>query len=335
MKQNGLTVWIMLLTAFTQFVSLTARGAERDTWAKKSEMPTARMGLCTCAVNGKLYAIGGVNHPGVDTAVLRTVEAYDPVTDVWTTKASMSTARNWAACAVVTHRIYVIGGDPTHLSSPRKTVEEYDPASDKWTRKADMPTARSAFAVGVVDGKIYAIGGLTTFGVAPLNIVEAYNPVTDTWERKAPVLTPRGMPAAAVVNGKIFVIGSLAGSGPALPAVEMYDPQTDTWTRRTPMTTARGGLACSTAQGRIYAIGGSNRSTLFSIVEEYDPIGDTWTTRSDMAFADPQSSAKRWALAATEVNGRVYAIGGNRFIQTPSTTLPVVLEYTPPAQPPR
>ncbi|PYI82047.1 MAG: hypothetical protein DME26_18740, partial [Verrucomicrobia bacterium] len=193
--------------------------AQGDTWTGKTDMPTARLGLTTCVVNGKIYAIGGVNHPGVDTEVLTTVEEYDPATDLWTRRSDMPTSRNWAAGAVVNGKIYVSGGDRTYLSTPRKTLEEYDPGLDTWTQKAAMPTARSSHAAAAVDGKIYVIGGLTTLGAAPLPTVEAYDPITDTWERKANLPTPRGMPGVSVVDGKIFVIGSfLPPNGPALAA---------------------------------------------------------------------------------------------------------------------
>jgi len=51
-----------------------------DTWTTKSPIPTARWGLTTGTVNGKIYAIGGGNvYP--PTKCYRTVEEYDPVTD--------------------------------------------------------------------------------------------------------------------------------------------------------------------------------------------------------------------------------------------------------------
>jgi N-acetylneuraminic acid mutarotase len=325
-RATGYCVAIFAIT-----LRLSIALSQGDTWSVKADMPTARQGLTTCAVNGKIYAIGGVNYPGVDTEVLTTIEEYDPTTDSWTARSGMPTSRNWPACAVVSGKIFVIGGDRTYLSSPRSAVEEYDPASDVWTPKANMPTARSTHAAAVVDGKIYVIGGLTTFGAPPLAIVEAYDPVTDTWEQKASIPTPRGMPGASVVNGKIYVIGSFVPpGGPALPVVEVYDPGTDTWTRKADMPTARGGLACSTAHGRIYAVGGRNAATPFAAVEEYNPANDTWTKRTDMWSIDMQNPSGRFGLSTATVNDRIYAIGGTLFTQVPATTLSLTLEYTPP-----
>jgi hypothetical protein len=52
-----------------------------DTWTKKSDMPTARFALTSSAVNGKIYAIGGVEAwAGVNLLgkLLSTVEEYTP-----------------------------------------------------------------------------------------------------------------------------------------------------------------------------------------------------------------------------------------------------------------
>jgi N-acetylneuraminic acid mutarotase len=302
-----------------------------DSWAQRADMPTARQGAAADTWAGKIYVFGGVNHPGVDTEVLTTVEEFDPATDAWAIKADMPTSRNWPAAAVVNGKIYVIGGDRTFLSTPRRTVEEYDPALDVWTGKTDMPSARSGHAAAVVEGKIYVMGGLTTRGAAPLSVVEVYDPVGDAWEGKSPMPTARGTAGVGVVNGKIFVIGGSLQppNGPALSVVEMYDPQTDTWAQRASMPTARGGVACAVINGRIYAVGGQDGSTLFATVEEYDPATDTWAKRADMWSADSATPSRRWALSASEVNGRLFAIGGAAFNQAPYPTLALVQEYTP------
>ena len=122
-------------------------------------MPTARSGLSTSVVNGKIYAIGGQAGkagPG-GGPLLSTVEVYDPATDTWKKKADMPTARGWFSTSVVNGKIYAIGGGVGGLVF--STVEVYDPATDTWTRKADMLAPRGGLSTSVVNGKIYAIGG--------------------------------------------------------------------------------------------------------------------------------------------------------------------------------
>ncbi len=63
----------------------------------KAPMPTARQSFASTAVNGIIYAIGGLNSNGT----LTVNEAYDPATNSWSTKASMPTARLWVAAAAI------------------------------------------------------------------------------------------------------------------------------------------------------------------------------------------------------------------------------------------
>jgi len=78
-----------------------------ETWTKKANMPTARARLCTCALNGKIYAIGGMVEGKVMTSV---VEAYDPSTDAWSKEAEIPVGRCSMSVDVVDGKIYVIGG---------------------------------------------------------------------------------------------------------------------------------------------------------------------------------------------------------------------------------
>jgi N-acetylneuraminic acid mutarotase len=283
--------------------------AVEDTWANKTDMPTARYDFSASAVNGKIYAIGGA--VSFYTKIgLQTVEEYDPVTDSWTRKKDMPTGRQAFSTCVVNGKIYAIGGVVSPPGFGLPTVEEYDPVTDTWTKKADMPTARAGIATGVVDGKIYAIGGLVYGPGASNSIVEEYDPVTDTWTRKTDMPTARNFPGTGVVNGKIYVIGGIRHCDFTSPlsTVEEYDPVTDTWTTKTSMPTARTSLSASVVDVKIYAIGGARNykstGTIFPTVEEYDPATDSWMSRAEMPTA-------RQSLSTSTVNGKIYAIGGS------------------------
>src|SRR5258708_6096591 len=140
-------------------------------------------------VDGTRDGVGGTNR-----GPSATVEAYDPATDTWTSKAAMPTARWELGVAVVNGIIYAVGGqdaEPNGLT----TVEAYDPATDTWTTKAPMPTGRYRLGVAAVNGVLYAVGGL--HGLTGVDIVEAYDPVTDTWTTKAPLPTALASVGAA------------------------------------------------------------------------------------------------------------------------------------------
>lgn len=181
-----------------------------DTWKEKKNMPTPRLGLGTCVVNGKIYAIGGMTPDSVFWSGLRDiVEVYDPRTDTWSSKASMPTARLWFSASMVDGKIYVMGGCTTN-KKPLNIVEVYDPLTNTWTIKTPMPTARTAHAAAVIDGIIYVIGGGTVSEhPGGFSLVEAYDPATDTWERKADLPELRALLSANVVDGRIYAIGGV------------------------------------------------------------------------------------------------------------------------------
>lgn len=100
-------------------------------------MLTARGALNAIFLNGTLYAIGGQG----ESEILNTNEAYDPLTDSWTSKAPMPTERHHAASTTVDGKIYVIGGRIAG-TSPLVNVnvnEVYDSQADRWTAPRTHP----------------------------------------------------------------------------------------------------------------------------------------------------------------------------------------------------
>lgn len=144
-----------------------------DTWTRKADMLTARSNAAACAVDGKIYVIGGVTG-NLHNAPVSTVEEYAPATDTWTRKANMPTARTALSASVVDGKIYAIGGGIWNGSIFSK-MEKYDPATDTWTTESDMNTRRIMFSTSVVNGIIYAIGGTQQWYPCPgISIVEEY-----------------------------------------------------------------------------------------------------------------------------------------------------------------
>ena len=195
---------------------------------------------------------------------MSTVEAYDPATDIWTTKANMPTPRTMSAIAVVDGRIYVIGGAFGTVQENRtlSAVEAYDPTTEKWTRKADMPTARCLSATCVIDGQIYVSGGVAKVSEISscMPTVEVYDPSTDTWTQTFDMPRARSNHSASVVDGKMYIIG---GADPELiklivepykdkgepSTVDVYDPATGTWTTAADFPTPRGRHAADVVDG--------------------------------------------------------------------------------------
>ena len=296
---NTRNIYKVIVAALLSTASMCL--AIEGTWTRKSDMPTARSGLCASVVDGKIYAMGGGPSTGVVTT---TVEQYDPATDTWTRKANMRIPRGFFGASTVNGKIYVVGGYGSG-GIDLASVEEYDPVLDTWTIKASMPTARDQVATVAIAGKIYAVGGLSSD--VSVRALEEYDPASDIWTRRSDMPTARLQVSCSTVEGILFAIGGASGmGGSALSAVEAYDPTTDTWTTKAPMPTARGFFSTCVVNGKIFAIGGCPdpyNSSELSSVEMYDPATDTWTIMDDMPTA-------RKALATASVNGKIYTIGG-------------------------
>jgi N-acetylneuraminic acid mutarotase len=229
-----------------------------DAWTRKADMPTPRNALSTAVVDGRVYAIGGWGYDRPDggwesidpTATgqdFSTVEAYDPKTDTWVTRADMPTPRSHMTVSALGGKIHAIGGAARIVAGRsweyRSLLEVYDTATNRWARAADLPTPRSALSSTVVDGRIYVMGGAFHRGptssaeelwrnMRTLSVVEVYDPASGRWTRGADLATSRGWFSTSVVNGKVYVVGgqSLApdagtpGARATFPGMEVYTP---------------------------------------------------------------------------------------------------------------
>jgi hypothetical protein len=283
-------------------------------WQSHVPMDVARFSLAAATVNDRLYAFGGVDGscppgPPCAFAPLSTVEVFDPLVttiaqfgQAWTPRASMTTARESLAGAVVNGRVYAIGGHTIGGGSVA-SMEFYDPSTNVWSARASMSGARARMAAAAIDNTIYVVGGAGDDSIA-LATVEAYDTLSDTWTTKAPMLTARNFPAAAAVNGTLYVIG-----GDGTGSVEAYDPATDSWSTKAPMPNGGGAHTAAALNGLIYAIGGPSGT-----MKVYNPALNSWATLGSMPAFQGQ-----FALAV--LDGRLFAAGGNLGDNTAVSTL--------------
>jgi N-acetylneuraminic acid mutarotase len=102
--------WIPRGNIGKAFTTVEVYDPVTNTWSKRANTPTARWGLSTSVVRGKIYAIGGTTTTQSKWRTVSTVEVYNPTTDRWTKEANMLTRRGWHASSAVFGKIYVIGG---------------------------------------------------------------------------------------------------------------------------------------------------------------------------------------------------------------------------------
>ena len=228
-----------------------------DSWdTTKTDMPTKRIGHCICAVNDKIYAMGGSSVHGADP--IGTVEEYDPVTDSWdNAKDPMPSPLYSPAYGVIDNKIYVAGGSEVSYTPSSTKLEIYDPATDTWDiTKSPMPIAISASGSVVLNDKFYVIGGLLGSPWTLQRTVYMYDPATDNWSRMADLQKGRVSPGAVVLDEKIYAIGGTDGTSTA-NGVERYDPDLNKWAVIDTIPTKMVYHCANVFNNKIYIFGGS------------------------------------------------------------------------------
>jgi N-acetylneuraminic acid mutarotase len=198
---------------------------DNDSWKELAPMPTPRGSAEAVVVDGKIYVIGGAHaniagkpmtEPlwvGVPTAVVGTVEMYDPAANTWASRAPMPTGRNHFLASVVDGKIYAIDGRLgmpfVTMSDVTDLVEMYDPAIDQWTYKGRAPTRRGDIAGDVYNGKIYLTGGEYENPAGKLTFwaFEAYDPKSNSWQTLSHVQIARHGFVANFIDNDFHVAG--------------------------------------------------------------------------------------------------------------------------------
>ncbi|NPV80796.1 MAG: hypothetical protein HPY52_11050 [Firmicutes bacterium] len=190
-----------------------------NSWTQISDMPGPQeLAAAVSLGNGKIYSIGGWDVNARTPSPNGYTLEYDVVTDTWTQKANMLTARrSLGAASPGNGKIYAVGGSTGSvlMPTPSNANEEYDPATNTWTAKAPAPTSGDCDAASPGNGKVYKISPSAT---------EEYDPNTNTWAVKAQIPVS-GMPGCIAVgkNGKIYAFGGYADSI-YLANVQEYTP---------------------------------------------------------------------------------------------------------------
>jgi N-acetylneuraminic acid mutarotase len=123
-------------------------------------------------INDTLFVVGGFVEDGA-SGVTGSLVAYDPITDVWSSRSPMPTPRASGMSAVVNGKLYILGGYT--VDGLTTVVEVYDPATDTWVSAEALSQARYQAFSGVIDGSVYLFGGYLD-GWGTTNSIEVYSP---------------------------------------------------------------------------------------------------------------------------------------------------------------
>ncbi|XP_049318057.1 kelch-like protein 1 isoform X4 [Bactrocera dorsalis] len=144
------------------------------TWQNLPAMNQARRGHRVVELDGKIYAIGGLE----GNKVLSSVERYTP-SDGWEFVSSLTVGRFDASAEILNGKLYVLGG--RNINGALKLVECYNPDSNTWTSCADMTECRVSLHVRVHKGHIYVLEKYSANQSS--QSVERYDPERNTWSK--------------------------------------------------------------------------------------------------------------------------------------------------------
>jgi N-acetylneuraminic acid mutarotase len=257
---------------------------------------------------------------------------YDPATDTWTQKASMSPryAIRLVYAANV-NKFYVFGGYDQNFALTA-TTQIYDVATNTWSLGTPMPdpVGRSfpGLAYDDASGKIYVIGGDDDLGFERTNNW-IFDPVTDTWDSSTALPIPIAVAGAGQTedNGKIYVMGTYNG-GAGSTLNQIYDITSNTWSSGTAIPAPYFCPATADVSGGVYLMGGGNPdfagdstsalrgpkgikgltrrhvpNTSYTDVRRYDVATDTWSTT-------PSLNHPRSYTAGTAIGTSAIVVGG-------------------------
>jgi N-acetylneuraminic acid mutarotase len=308
---NGITVAVNAQTT-TGFQVTIKRGAN-NSWASRASMAKARSAFALTSGGNLIYAIGGKSNG----TILASVEAYNPTSNTWTSKAALPSARYDGNGAAATNGLLYLPGGHNSAGTLTKTLYVYNRSTNVWSTKAALPISSGCGASVVISGQLYVLTGCDgTSGYK--GRLHRYSPASNTWTARATAPAAHGHPAVGVINGKLYVAGGRNATGAATATVHVYDPATNTWSTTRPLPSARYGAAGQVINGKLYVVGGTNASGgILAETLVFDPATNLRITKAPMPTA-------RTRLGSAVINNLLYAVGGKV-----TTDLTKVERYTP------
>ncbi|XP_049302781.1 kelch-like protein 17 isoform X3 [Bactrocera dorsalis] len=188
------------------------------TWQNLCAMKQARCGHCVVELDGKIYAIGGLE--GIK--VLSSVERYTPSSG-WESLSSLNVGRFDASAAILNGKLYLLGG--RNINGALKLIECYNPDSNTWTSCADMMECRVYPDVYAHKGHIYV---LDKYSANRRQSVERYDPERNTWSK---ICCPDWARIAGMsLDNKLWLFGPLESED--ISSVSIYDEDNDRWVKK-------------------------------------------------------------------------------------------------------
>lgn len=286
----------------TQTLSLTAlccaiQLSASAQWTAQADIPTPPFNY------GYSFVWNGMIYVGAQD---RSLSAYDPVLDTWTTKAAYPGNGTKNSTAFVIGSTAYVGLGNVSGTTFSTDFWAYDPVGDSWSARATFPgAARGGASAFVVNGRAYVCGGTSAGG--QYAEVYSYNPAANTWSSVTTLPTgTRGFTAAFAIGNFGYVYGGYVGFGNETNQLHRYDPAANAWSQ---MANYPGGGRQSAVafviDGKGYVgMGHAGFTTGFSNFFSYSPATDSWLAAGSFP------AGARIAPVAAAVNGQAFLGSG-------------------------
>jgi N-acetylneuraminic acid mutarotase len=251
--------------------SVEAYDIAADDWIPLSNMPKPVGNPHVCAVNNRIYVIGGWFDLTQVSIVVALNYQYNPQSDSWLPKANCPLPTTESPSCVLNDRIYIFGVREIETSEwwLQKNVFRYDPAEDSWDTLPETNFLHSDGDAVALNNKIYLISSAwegqdsdENYYCYPEGRSEMYDPETNRFTEISRMPYPVGGHASTVHNGKILVFGGDTAAPyfwadlHGTDLVQEYDPATNTWRVMQGMPFPRFGCRAETMGDYVYIIGG-------------------------------------------------------------------------------
>ncbi|XP_034840229.1 actin-binding protein IPP [Maniola hyperantus] len=254
-----------------------------------------------------LVVVGGSCHnaaphpPHAADNILSSVLKFDLYKREWEELAPMGIARIQPGVAMLSGRVYAVGGEQG--SQILANGEVYNPQTDKWSNIAPMKEARCEFGLTAWNGNLFAFGGWVGSDMG--SSVEVYDPASDEWTLTGEMPEPRFGMGVVNFEGLIYVVGGCTHTWRHTRDLLCYTPATRSWRALAPMRHARSQAAAVVLGAHLYVIGGNApRRTVLASVERYSFDDDSWEEVASLKEA-------RAGCAAGAADDMLLAAGGD------------------------
>ncbi|MFN8117525.1 MAG: kelch repeat-containing protein [Bacteroidia bacterium] len=246
-----------------------------DVWTQQANIPDigsqyGRTGAIGFGI-GNLGYFGTGNTSGSANGTSNFYE-YNPITNVWTAKASFAGGTRVSAVGFSIGNKGYIGTGTTNFSTLYNDFWEYNPSTDTWTQKANFGGVARDYAVGFsISNKGYIGTGNT--GTGAVNDFWEYNQTTDAWVQKANFGGGQRWTATAFSIGNYGYIGTgQNASNTNQNDFWEYDPNIDSWSQKANFSgNIRNSAYGFSVGSKGYIGGGINSPSFQSDFWEYTP----------------------------------------------------------------